>query len=102
MRLRKQDLRQRINSVLKIEFAEQDISSFSGLELFRRYFALVGLNSRVRGAFRGHGLPGDYSVAHMVLVLIALWLCGGRRLRHIPYIAEDPLVNAHGRFAPTV
>jgi len=93
VRLRKQDFSRRINSDLKIEFAEQDLSSFSGLELFRRYFALIGLNSRVRQAFARHRLVGDYSVSHFIMVFIALWLTGGRRLRHIPFIAEDPLVQ---------
>lgn len=93
MRLRKQDFRQRINSDLKIEFAKQDLSSYSGLELIRRYFALISLNSRVRKAFSGKGLRGDYSVTHFILVFVALWLTGGRRLRHIPFISEDPLVQ---------
>jgi hypothetical protein len=66
VRLRKQDFSQRINSDLKIEFAKQDLSSYSGLELFRRYFSLIGLNSRVRKAFAGNDLSGDYSVGHMI------------------------------------
>ncbi|MGZ3745654.1 MAG: IS1380 family transposase [Pseudobdellovibrionaceae bacterium] len=93
MRLRKQDFSQRINSDLKIEFAEQDLSSFSGLELFRRYFSLIHLHSRIRKAFVGYGLSGDYTAVHLILVLIALWITGGRRLRHIPFISEDPLVQ---------
>jgi hypothetical protein len=93
VRLRKQDFSQRINSSLKIEFAKQDLSSYSGLELFRRYFSLIGLNSRIRQAFAGNDLAGDYSVVHMIMVFLALWLTGGRRLRHIPFISEDPLVQ---------
>lgn len=93
VRLRKQDFSQRINSDLKIEFAKQDLSSFSGLELFRRYFALIGLNSRVRQAFAGNQIGGDYSSVHLIMIFIALWLTGGRRLRHIPFISEDPLVQ---------
>lgn len=93
VRLRKQDFSQRINSDLKIEFAKQDLSSYSGLELFRRYFALIGLNSRVRQAFAGNRIGGDYSAVHLISIFIALWLTGGRRLRHIPFISEDPLVQ---------
>ena len=93
MRLRKQDFQQRINSDLKIEFAKQDLSSYSGLELIRRYFALISLNSRIRKAFAGRELRGDYSVVHVILVFVALWLTGGRGLRHIPFISEDPLVQ---------
>jgi hypothetical protein len=93
VRLRKQDFSQRIKSDLKIEFANQDLSSYSGLELFRRYFALIGLNSRIRKAFTGYDMGGDCTAVHVVLIFIALWLVGGRRLRHIPFIADDPLVQ---------
>jgi hypothetical protein len=93
VRLKKQDFSRRINSDLHIEFAKQDLSSFSGLELFRRYFALIRLNSRIRQAFAGYDLAGDYTVVHLIMIFIALWLTGGRRLRHIPFIAEDPLVQ---------
>jgi len=93
VRLRKQDYSQRINSDLKIEFAAQDLSSFSGLELFRRYFSLISLQSRIRKAFAVNKLSGDYTSVHLILIFIALWLTGGRRLRHIPFISEDPLVK---------
>ncbi len=93
MRLRKQDFFRRINSDLKIEFAEQNLSSYSGLELIRRYFSLIQLNSRVRRAFAAADVGGDYTVVHLILIFVALWLTGGRRLRHIPFIAEDPLVQ---------
>src|ERR1035438_4205267 len=93
MRLRKSDICQKIKLNLKIEFASQDVSGFGGLELFRRYFAIIGLNSRIRSAFEAHGLSGDYTVVHFILVMIALWLTGGRRLSHIPFLSGDPLVK---------
>jgi len=96
VRLRKQDFSRRINSDLKIEFAKQDLSGFSGLELFRRYFSLIELNSRIRRAFAATSVGGDYTVVHLIMIFVALWLTGGRRLRHIPFIAEDPLVQRLG------
>jgi hypothetical protein len=93
VRLRNHEIRQRINGNLKVEFARQDVTSFSGLELFRRYFNLLGLHGRIRRAFRGHEFKGDYSVTDYILVLIALWLTGGRRLRHVAFLADDPLVK---------
>lgn len=93
MRLRKSDISQKIKSNLKIEFASQDVSGFGGLELFRRYFAIIGLNTRIRSAFQAHRLSGDYSVVHFILVMITLWLTGGRRLSHIPFLNGDPLVK---------
>jgi hypothetical protein len=38
-------------------------------------------------------MGGDYSVVQLIMIFIALWLTGGRRLRHIPFISEDPLVQ---------
>lgn len=93
MRLRNHAIRDRINGNLKIEFGEQDVSSYAGLELFKRYFRLIGLNDRIRWAFRDHDFGGDYGVGHFILVFIALWLTGGRRLRHIAFLEDDPLVK---------
>lgn len=93
MRIEKHEIRRRIKSDLRIEFAPQQISSYSGLELFKRYFRLIGLNSRIRRAFCGHQFGGDYGVVDCILTLIALYLVGGSRLRHLAYIGEDPLVK---------
>lgn len=93
MRLAKHEIRRRIKSDLKIEFAPLQLTSFSGLELFKRYFRIIGLGSRIKQAFRDHELRGDYAVVDMILVLIAMWLAGGDRLCHVKWIAEDPLVK---------
>jgi len=93
VRLKNHEIRDRINGNLKIEFAEQEISSYSGLELFKRYFRLINLNSRVRRAFQAHQFGGDYAVIDYILVFIALWLTGGRRLRHVAFLCDDPLVK---------
>ena len=74
MRLRNHEIHDRINGNLKIEFAEQNVSSYAGLELFKRYFRIIGLNSRVRRAFRAHQFKGDYAVIDYILVFIALFL----------------------------
>jgi len=93
MRLGKHEIHRKIKSDLRIEFAPQQISSYSGLELFKRYFRIIGLNSRIRRAFQGYEISGDYGVVDCVLTLIGLYLVGGNRLRHIAYIGEDPLVQ---------
>jgi hypothetical protein len=93
MRLEKHEIHRRIKSDLKIEFAPQQISSYSGLELFKRYFRIIGLNRRIGRAFQGRELSGDYSVVDCILTFIALSLVGGSRLRHIAYIGQDPLVQ---------
>lgn len=93
MRFKNSEYARRSNGDLRVEFVDQDLSSYSGLELFRRYFRLIGLNSRIRQAFREQGLGGDYGLVPFVLVFVALWLTGGRRLRHIGFLSDDPLVK---------
>ncbi len=93
MRLKNHEIHARRNGDLRVEFSQQNLTSYSGLELFSRYFRLIGLNFRIRRAFRAHHLSGDYGVADFILVFIALWLTGGRRLRHVAFLADDPLVK---------
>jgi len=93
VRLKNSEYGRRSNGDLRIEFVDQDLSSYSGLELFRRYFRVIRLNSRIRQAFREHRLTGDYGLVSFILVFVALWLTGGRRLRHIGFLSDDPLVK---------
>jgi hypothetical protein len=93
MRLRLSAIRGVVKRDLPIEFVEQDITSYSGLELFRRYFRLIELHRRVRDGCDGVGVRSDYGCANLVLVVIAMLLVGARRLEQLKYIAHDPLVK---------
>lgn len=93
MRLSRADFYSPCKSFLKIEFAAQDITAYGGLELIRRYFRVIELHRRVQSAFAAHGLGGDYRAIDMILVILGLLLVGGRRLEHLGYVCEDPLVK---------
>lgn len=93
MRLNKTQFLSSIKSNLKIEFAQQDITAYGGLELIRRYFRIIGLHSRVQSVFARHHIGGDYRAIDMILVLLALLLTGGNRLDHIAHLTSDPLVR---------
>jgi len=80
-------------SFFKIEFASQDITAFGGLELIGRYFRLIELGRTVRSVFARYDLGGDYRAIDMMLVIVVLILVGGRRLDHLNYLCEDPLVK---------
>lgn len=93
MRLRKHDLRARVNGNLSVEFVPQSLTSYSGLELLGRFLRIWDLNGRLRRAFAGHRISGDYSIVCMVrMILVLLWV-GGRRLRHVDSIRHDPMVR---------
>jgi hypothetical protein len=85
-------LRRVVKRNLPIEFVRQDLTSYGGLELVRRYFRLLDLHRRVRRAFRAYGISGDYGCGRLVLLIMTLLLVGARRLEHLRYLAHDPLV----------
>ena len=93
MRLSRTDFHSSCKSVFKIEFASQDITAFGGLELIRRYFRLIQLGRTVRSVFARYDVGGDYRAIDMILVIVVLILAGGRRLDHLNYVCEDPLVK---------
>ena len=91
MRLRKRDLRAPVKADLALTFSHERISAHGGLELFRRYFAAIDLVGRLRAAFRGLALHGDYGAVGMVLCLIGFLLAGGRRITHLGVLERDPI-----------
>ena len=70
MRLTVARLRRVVKADLPIEFVPQQLTSYGGLELLRRYFRLLGLHRRIRQAFSGYGLGGDYGAGRLVLLVI--------------------------------
>jgi hypothetical protein len=61
--------------------------------LFGRYLRATGFNGVVRHAVAGLPAWGDFGAVVMVRVLIGLLVVGGRRLRHLAFVQDDPLVQ---------
>lgn len=93
MRRREPDLTTRVNGNLALEFTPVSLTSYAGLELFGRYLQQTGFNALVREVFARSGLGGDFGPVAMVRVLMALLVVGGRRLRHVMFAQDDPLVR---------
>ena len=90
-------LRQVVNRDLPIEFGREHLTSYGGLELLRRCFRLIPFHRRIRRrAFRDQSIGGDYGCARWVVLVIALLVVGGRRLKHLRYVANDPLFEPPG------
>jgi Transposase DDE domain group 1 len=93
VRLSRADFRCACKSFLRIEFATQDITAYGGLEFIRRYLGLIKFSGRVQSVLGKYGLGGDYRAIDMILVIVGLILAGGRRLDHLNYLCDDPLVK---------
>src|SRR5260370_3092836 len=87
MRLKVGRLRRLVKRDLPIEFGREQLTSYGGLELLRRYFQLIGLTQPLRRGFREHQLRGDYGCAHLVLLLIALLVVRARPPPPLPSAA---------------
>ena len=92
MRRRNTDLQARVNGNLALDFGQVNLTSYAGLELLNRYLRTMGFNDLIRTAFRGARLGGDFGVVAIVRLLIGLLVVGGRRLDHVAYVADDPVV----------
>jgi Transposase DDE domain group 1 len=91
MRLSVGTLRQVVKRDLPIAFVPQQLTSYGGLEVVRRYLRQIDLPRRLQAACAAVG--GDYGGARLALLLLALPYVGARRLEHLQYLVGDPLVR---------
>lgn len=92
MRLKRADLRGRVNGNLALRFEREGLTSYAGLEFVRRYFRNLGVTALLRRELSKALPPSDFGVVAMIMVVLALMISGGRRLRHLLYVADDPAV----------
>src|SRR3990172_2333684 len=90
MRLNVASLRRMVKGKLHVQFVRQDLTSYSGLELLRRYLRQLDLPRRLRAACAATG--GDYGGGRLALLILALFYVGARRLEHLRYLGGDPLI----------
>ena len=92
MRRRKAELRARVNGQLTFRYERAGLTSYAGLEFVRRWLHRDGVIARLRRELVPALPPTDYGVLGLGLVVVALLLSGGRRLRHLRYLESDPIV----------
>jgi hypothetical protein len=78
---------------VEFRFASRELTSYAGLELIRRYVSSIGLVRELRRTLSAHVPSSDFGVPSMMLLVLALLISGGRRVRHLLYLAGDPVVQ---------
>src|SRR2546428_4402717 len=74
MRLSVRSLRRAVKGDLPIEFVQQDLTSYGGLELVRRYLHRLDAIARLRRPVAD--VPSDYGAARPALFVLALFYAG--------------------------
>ena len=92
VRLRKAGLRRRINGQLTLRYEAGGLTSFAGLELVGRFIRRLDFRGTLRRAERA--LPrSDFGAVRLSMLVLAMLIAGARRVRHVCYLANDPLVE---------
>jgi hypothetical protein len=91
VRIGKRGFAARIKGDLRIEFGPEKLTSFAGLELFRRFLRQLGFQRALSNAEKKAAVGGDFSLASTVLTLLGMLLVGGKRLHHLSFLQDDPL-----------
>ena len=91
MKLTRKQVQFRTRALPRLQFADQQVSSYGGLVLFQALFQKLDLRRRLRACF-----PRDeaavYDRALLLLSLIVHILLGNRKLREMASYREDPMV----------
>ncbi len=93
MKRSKDEVHGKARDGLQVRFEAQQLTSFSGLIIFHRLFAKLGLKERLGRCFRH--LRGSEIYGHHVIVmmLIVHLLLGFRELRDVRYYHDDEMVK---------
>ena len=93
MRRKKADFQGRVNCDVAIEFSEEGMTSYAGLELLIRYLRRIGFNAQLRQHLSAVLNGGDFGVVAWCRVILGLLVVGGRRLHHLGFVKGDRLLQ---------
>lgn len=92
MRYRRADSRTSVKSDLPLEYTDSRLTSYAGLELFRRYLRASGLNRLLRRHLDSSLAASELGAVALVRLVPVLLVVGGRRLRHLEFLQGDPMI----------
>ena len=92
MKLGRKQVRRQVRIIPRLEFVDQQLTSFSGLILFQVLFSKIKLKDRLKECFQHIEVERSYCHAVVVLGLVVHLLLGYRKLRDVRYYRDDPIV----------
>ena len=93
MKYSRRQVRGKAYALPALKFENQSLTSFAGLIVFQRFFAVLRLKARLGRCFAHQTAGKVFSRATLFLQLIVHLLLGYRELRESRYYQNDPLVK---------
>lgn len=93
MKLSKNDVYSKTHITPLHRFEDQDLTRYSGLSIFHELFQALSLKSALRKCFDHRRNSNIFSDSTIVLLLIIHMLLGFRKLSHIRFYKDDPMVK---------
>lgn len=92
MKFSKKSLRNKCHKIIRPNFEDQKLTSFSGIIIFQALFERLNLKSRLSTCFKPLVTSSGYGHSVIMLLLIVHLIVGYRRLSDIQYYEDDPLI----------
>lgn len=99
MRISRRALRTNVKGCLPVQYTTEKLTSYGGLEVVRQFMHRSGFLQRLKKVFTIREFDTDYGSYRMALSLIALLIVAGSRLRHLQFLAHDPIVLRFAQLA---
>lgn len=93
MKRSRSEIRRKAVTLPDLRFEGQELTSYSGLIVFQRLFAVLDLRDRLRRCFRKLDGSAIYGLRTVVEQLIVHFLLGYRELRQCRHYRDDPIVK---------
>ena len=93
MKSSRKEVRRKAHAIPKLKFESQSLTSFAGLVIVQRFFALLDLKGRLARCFAHQKIGKIFTRSILFLQLVLHLLLGYRELRESRCYQDDPLVK---------
>lgn len=76
-----------------IKFEDQRLTSFAGLVIYQPLFSILKIKQKLKACFSHRKVTPIFGYHIITLLLVIHLIIGYRRLRHIDYYKDDPMVK---------